>query len=82
VSDDPWFIYRKEAGKFRAMPISWQGWCTFLGGIGSTIALNYFVMRATDGWSLMPRLAASGAIIIVGIGAICWVAYRKGRPSI
>ncbi len=82
MNDNPWFIYRRQAGKFRAKPISWQGWCAFLGGIALTITLNYLVMWATDGWPLMPRMAASGAVIFFGIGAICWVADRKGRPSI
>jgi multisubunit Na+/H+ antiporter MnhF subunit len=63
------------------MPANWQGWCTFLGGLALIIALGIKVMGMTEGYSFATRFVALNAVIFAGVGAICLIAFRKGRPS-
>lgn len=81
MSEDPWFIYRREAGRIRFAPATWQGWLVFLGGIAATIVVAVAIMLATDGYPLVVRIVAFTLSIFVGVGALCLVAIRKGRPS-
>ncbi|GAA4007572.1 hypothetical protein [Sphingomonas humi] len=78
---EPWFIYRKEPGRFRAMPASWQGWAVLLGGILLTIAAFFAVMRATEGVNLFVRILLGFVPNLIGILTISAIAYRTGRPS-
>ncbi len=81
MSDDPWFIYKKETGRFTAMPANWRGWSAFVVGIVLTIGLSLKIMEMTEGYAFIMRLFAINAVILAGVGAICMLAYRKGRPS-
>ncbi len=81
MSNDPWFIYRREGGRVRYAPATWQGWFIFLGGIAATIFMTIQVMLATDGYPFFVRFVALGLAILVGVGALCLVAIRTGRPS-
>ena len=82
MSDDPWFIYKREGGRFRATPANWQGWSTFIGGIALTTSLGFKALSMAEGAPFFIRFVALGAIILTGVGAICFVAIRKGRPSL
>jgi hypothetical protein len=81
MSDDPWFIYRRERGRIRFAPATWQGWLIFFGSIAATIVIALAVMLATDGYSLVVRIVAFTLAIFVGVGALCLLAISKGRPS-
>jgi hypothetical protein len=81
MSGNPWFIYRRERGRIKAAPVTWQGWLVFLGGTVMTIALALLVMLNTEGHAFVERSVAFSIVILVGVGAICLVAVRKGRPS-
>ena len=78
---EPWFIYRKEAGRFRAMPVTWQGWAMLLGGIALTVAAVVIVGYMTEGQHLAVRLILAAIVNVAGILGILAVALRKGRPS-
>ena len=81
MSDDPWFIYKRESGRFKAAPANWQGWFTFLGGIAVTVGSGISIMTMTESYPFILRFVALNAVILAGIGAILLVALRKGRPS-
>ena len=81
MSEEPWFIYRRGSGRIKFAPATWQGWLIFLGGIAATIVVAVAALLASDGYPLVVRIVAHGLSIFVGVGALCLLAIRKGRPS-
>ena len=81
MSVDPWFIYRRENGRFRAMPANWQGWSFFIAVLACTVVLSLAMARMTAGFPFAVRFVALAAVILIGVAAICLVTVRKGRPS-
>jgi hypothetical protein len=82
VSSEPWFIYRREGGRIRFAPATWQGWLTFVSGIVTTILVTVSVMLASGGQPFWVRFASPFLVISTGVLALCVVAVRKGRPSL
>lgn len=81
MRSEAWFVYRRSAGRFRAMPVSWQGWAVLVGGIVATMLVGMAALRATAPWPFALRLVAHFLVVTTGVLSIYWVAYRKGRPS-
>lgn len=54
----PWFKYTVRAGKFSAMPVSWEGWLALASFVIVSIALIF---------TLNSLFVDLGAIVIVGI---------------
>lgn len=68
MSGEPWFIYRREGGRIRNAPASWQGWFIFPSGIAATMFMVLQVMLATDGFPFFVRFVA----LSIAILDRCW----------
>ena len=75
----PWFKYSKDAGRFSAMPVSWQGWVAFLAFIAGAILASTTVLRLLAGQSIVLALLSNFAIIGGSLFLLAKIVVSKGE---